>query len=171
MTISEYIFQTILAVILFCAITIIGKFILNYIALKKTSLIICKKSDTSFFKKYIFKLYRCGLLADFIGLICLAIYSSLTLVDSYREPKVLSFLSLFLVQMIITILYPIFGDIYSVIYICIGIFISAVCIFVFDYFKIFKKATLSKKQKVLLTITFSIFTAPYYFLIPLHWVL
>jgi hypothetical protein len=93
------------------------------------------------YKKYILKIYAFGMLSDIIG----AVY------------------------MFILMLYFDVGRMGDEPYLTVpALFISAVLIFVFNYFITFKKADNSLRVK--LSIIFALVTAPYTFLIPSSWI-
>lgn len=49
-----------------------------------------------------------------------------------------------------------------------GVIISAVMIFIFNYFLTFRK--IDKKERLKLSIIFAVVTTPYTFLIPINWI-
>lgn len=92
------------------------------------------------YKRYIFKIYAFGMLADLIG----AAY-------------------LFLLMMVFEA-----GQMGDELYLTIpALIISAALIFVFNYFITFRKT--EREQRLKLALIFAVVTAPYTFLIPSSW--
>lgn len=118
-----------------------GNFIIDSLVLI-ISLHILKIADKKeWYKKHIFKIYAFGMLADIVG-------------------------SAYMIFVMITFEVGRMGD---ELYLTLpGLVISAVLIFVFNYFITFKKA--DKSLRVKLSIIFALVTAPYTFLIPSSWI-
>ena len=116
-----------------------GNFIIDSLVLI-ISLFVLKIADKRLnYKKYILKIYGFGMLSDILG-------SAVMLI--------LVFCGL--------------GRMGDELYITLpGLLISAVFIFVFNYFITFRKA--DKKIRLWMPIIFAVFTAPYTFLIPSAW--
>lgn len=105
------------------------------------SLAILKQAEKkAFYKKTILKVYLFGLLADVIGSVYMLVLGMGFEVGNMLDEPYLTVPALI---------------------------ISAVCIFVFDYFVSFKKA--DRKVRLKLALTFAIVTAPYTFLVPSSW--
>lgn len=66
MDITQYVIAAILAAVICILFSVLGKLLLNLIALKSVSAIF-KKSDDMIFKKTFKRAYKLGLLADLIG--------------------------------------------------------------------------------------------------------
>lgn len=98
---------------------------------------ICDKKD--FYKKSIVKIFAIGIFSDIIG-------------SAYMLAMVLLELCTMADEWYVTV--P-------------GVIISAVFIFVLNYFITFKN--LDKKKKLILSLAFAIITAPYTFLVPSRW--
>lgn len=59
-----------------------------------------------------------------------------------------------------------FDSVWGVVFIISGILVSAIAIFIFDYFISLCKTDFTKKQKLFSALSIAVFTAPYTFLIP-----
>ena len=92
------------------------------------------------FKKYILKIFVFGMLADFLGALFMMLMLTFNLSRTAEE-----------------------------LYLTIpAIIISALFIFIFDYFISFR--SLEKKERLRLSLIFAIVTAPYTFLVPISWI-
>ena len=121
-------------------IVIPGNFIIDSLVLT-LSMVVLKISDKNqFYKLHIFKIYGFGMLSDIIG-------------------------SAYLLLLVIVFHAGRRGD---ELYLTIpALIISAVLIFVFNYFISFR--TIDKKTRFKLSLIFAIVTAPYTFLVPSSW--
>lgn len=116
-----------------------GNFIIDSIVLLVSMMILKIDDRKQKYKKYILKIFLFGMLSDVIG-------------------------SAFLFVMLITEVSSMGDEIYITIP---AIIISAVLIYVFNYFFTFKKAEVNFRRKM--SLIFAIVTAPYTFLIPTTW--
>ena len=116
-----------------------GNFIIDSIVLLVSMMILKIEGRKQKYKKYILKIFLLGLLSDIIG-------------------------SAFLFFMLITEVSSMGDEIYITIP---AIIISAVLIYVFNYFFTFKNAEVNFRRKM--SLIFAIVTAPYTFLIPTTW--
>ena len=158
--------RIVLMIVLANIIALLIKFILNYMVLKIIFSNICKNADEVFYKRSFLKVYRFGIFADLIGFFSLLLYKTVTNIFFDANPDFLQeLIILFLMSIIHT------GGEFDIIFTVCEILVSAIFIFVFDYFMFFKKIDFTKKQRVLSALAFAIFTAPYYFFIPMEWVL
>ena len=118
-----------------------GNFIIDSLVLVLSMLILKVADKKQFYKKHILKIYCFGLLSDVIG----AAY-------------------MFLMAFIFEI--GIMGD--EPYLTAPGLIISAVMIFIFNYFITFRKD--DGKLRLALSLIFAVVTAPYTFLIPSSWI-
>lgn len=130
--------------------------IVLFIALK----FIIKNDDIkNSYKKSILKVWILGFLADIIGAATLLVsqlgFSNLDnqFIDKLEEVN-----------------WNAFDNPYAFIYMLISIIISGVAIFAFNYFLSFNKINLEKMEKVKISLTLAILTAPYTFFIPSEWI-
>ncbi len=130
--------------------------IVLFIALK----FIIKNDDIkNSYKKSILKVWVLGFVADIIGASTLLIsqlgFSNLDnqFIDKLEEVN-----------------WNAFDNPYAFIYMLISIIISGVAIFAFNYFLSFNKINLEKIEKVKVSLTLAILTAPYTFFIPSEWI-
>lgn len=116
-----------------------GNFIIDSLVLLFSMKFLKVEEKKQFYKKNILKIFAFGMLSDVIG-------------------------SAFLFVMLITEVSSMGDEIYITIP---AIIISAVLIYVFNYFFTFKKAEVNFRRKM--SLIFAIVTAPYTFLIPTTW--
>ena len=57
-------------------------------------------------------------------------------------------------------------NIFSFLHLGVGVIVAGVAIFLFDYFIAFRKTEMTKKQKIIMSLSLAIFTAPYTFFLP-----
>ena len=117
-----------------------GNFIIDSLVLLVLMLILKVESKKQFYIKHIFKIFAFGLLSDAVG-------------------------SLYLFAMVIFEISSMGDEPYITVP---ALIISAVMIFVLNYFLTFKKS--DKALRLKMAITFAIVTAPYTFLIPSSWI-
>lgn len=124
----------------FWLIVLPGNFIIDSLILILSLIILKITNKKDLYKKHILKIYGFGMLSDIIG----AAY-----------------------MLIMMIGFEI-GSMGDELYLTIpAIVISAILIFVFDYFVTFKK--IDNNLRIKLSIIFTIATAPYTFLVPSSW--
>ena len=149
---------------LWFAIVLVGNFAIDTIVLLGISAIVLKRVDFDFYKKTIFKVWRYGLLADLMGVGHICAFGEIA--DLMIPDKDSGF--------IYTLLRGIaeggdYGNVfYSPVSICLvisGIIVSGIAIFVFDYFRSFRKTDFTKKQKIIASLILAITTMPYTFLL------
>lgn len=147
----------------FWIISIVGNFIIDSVALLVLSLIVYKNLNWQFYKKVIFRVWLLGFIADFFGIAYLLIISLTTNAEYYEGGD--------LGKQILSGIYLAtnhshFDSIWGVVFIVSGILVSALFIFIFNYFVSFYNTEFKKKQKLMSALYFAIFTAPYTFLLP-----
>lgn len=116
-----------------------GNFIIDSIVLATSLLILKIQEKKLWYKKYILKIFLFGMLADIIG-------------AGYMFLMVILELARMGDELYITI--P-------------ALILTAILIFVFNYFFTFKK--IDKKTRLKMSLIFGLITAPYTFLIPTSW--
>ena len=114
-----------------------GNFIIDSLVLIISMKILGFTEKKSFYKKNIFIIFGMGLFADFVGAIFLLIMTMLLEIGTMGD------------ELYMTL--P-------------AVFISAILIYILDYFASFK--TCDKKTRIKMSLIFAIVTAPYTFLIP-----
>ena len=128
--------------VLFPAVWIVvlpGNFIIDSLVLFLGMRVLNISDKKTFYKKSIFKIFCFGLLSDLIGSAILFLFLALELVTRGDE-----------------------------LYVTIpAVLLSAAMIFVFNYFVTFK--AIPKEERLKLSLTFAVITAPYTFLIPTAW--
>ena len=156
---------------LFWLISLVGNFIVDSAVLLIISLIIYKSFSGKLYKKAILKVWLLGFAADFVGVLYLIIVSVCSSMWSwnmfgggYYEGNDLGIQILSGIDSAMN--HSHFDSVWGVLFIVSGILISAVTIFVFDYFISFRNVGFSKKQRLLSALSFAFFTAPYAFLLP-----
>lgn len=118
-----------------------------------------KEDDRKAFTiRHSWKLCIVGFLADLIGSIFLFLIN--IIYDALPIP--------FLEKIVDGVMMNPFSNVFSFLYVCIGILISAICIYYFDRW-ILKKTNLSKAQIEKSARYLAIITAPYLFLLPTIW--
>lgn len=122
-------------------IIIPGNFIIDSLVLLLSMYILKINNKKQFYKKSILKVFLFGMLSDIIGTLYL-------------------FLMMFVFEI---------GNMGDELYLTTpGVIVSALMIFIFNYFITFRK--INKKERLKLSIIFAVATAPYTFLIPLNWI-
>lgn len=145
-------------------VTIPGNFIIDSIVLIIFSLCFFKRVDKRFYLKTIWPVWILGFVADAMGIVPLILGSfvSHSYAKSLREDGIYP-----VMKGIYSITNPPYDlNIYSYIFIGIVVFVSAVAIFLLDYFVSFRKAGLTNKQRLLAALAFAVFTAPYTLFLP-----
>ena len=121
-------------------VVIFGNFLIDSLILLVCMLSLKMAAKKQFYKKHILKVYFFGLLADIIG----AVY------------------------MIVLMVFFNVGSMGDELYLTLpALAISAVMIFIFDYFISFKSS--EKKTRFVCSLVFAIATSPYTFLVPSSW--
>ncbi len=117
-----------------------GNFIIDSLVLLVSMLILKITDKKQFYKKHIFKIYAFGMASDIIGAAYMLFMMIVFEVGNMGDEPYLTVPALIM---------------------------SAALIFVFNYFITFRK--IEKKQRLQLSLIFTIVTAPYTFLIPSNW--
>ena len=143
-----------------------GNVVLDSVVLLLVSLIVFKKLDGKFYKKNILKVWGLGFLADFIGV------GYLLLLDDIGWKYIMEFeeSDSFIYNLMMDMHLVTFGQEYATVgsnlFLLSGILLAAVAIFLLDYFIVFKKTDMTKKQKMISALMFAVLTAPYTYFIP-----
>ncbi|MEE3333954.1 MAG: hypothetical protein VZR54_06730 [Ruminococcus sp.] len=121
----------------FLVLSLVGNFVIDSAVFAVILLIVFKKFDSKLYVRKIFVLWGLGFLADFIGIF----YYILIEIDaSYEKAN-------------------------SLVLIVLGILIASLAIFLLDYFVVFRRIDMTKKQAVISALAFAVLTAPYTFLL------
>lgn len=143
--------------------SIVGNFIIDSVVLLTLAFIMLKKFDFKVYKNSIIKVWTLGFTADLLGIFYLIIVSIAANAEYYEGNNIWKQI---LSGIYLATSYSHFDSIYGVLFIVSGILLSAVLIFVFNYFISFKNSILSKKQKIIMSLFIAVLTAPYTFLLP-----
>lgn len=114
-------------------------------------------------KGVIVKVWLLGFLADFIG--TAAMFMANVIDFDYQTP----FGNWWYKNIANAVSYNPFDSIYAFIWVTVCVFITAGCIYFFNYKISFKKAELNDEVRKKLALSLSIFTAPYLFYLPTKW--
>ena len=117
-----------------------GNFIIDSLVLLVSMLILKIGNKLQWYKKHILKIYAFGMLSDIVGSAYMLLMMTVFHVGDYGDELYLTVPALI---------------------------ISAVLIFVFNYYITFRKE--DKKLRLKLSLAFAIVTAPYTFLVPSSW--
>lgn len=149
-------------------LSLVGNFIIDSIVLIIISFVVYKKFSKDFYKKNVWKVWVFGFSADFVGAVYLFIGSEIgySYINSVEETN--SFIYNLMYGMNNVTNHSDVVTVYSVCFILSAIIIASIAIFVFDYFFVFKKVDMTKKQRVMSALSFAVFTAPYTFILPEH---
>lgn len=151
-------------------ITLVGNFIIDSLVLIVILLIIYKKVSGKLYIRTIWKVWLLGFAADLIGLIPLVVLmfvlDPIWFSEAAQAQGVLYRISS---GMYMAINHSdCFYNIWGFLYIFLGILTAAVAIFLFDYFIAFRKCVFTKRQKLIASLAFAVFTAPYSLLLPVY---
>lgn len=143
-------------------VSVISNFLIDSLLIVVLSLIYFRRVDGTLYKKTVFKAWGFGFLSDFAGVVTvfvsrfiiydLVLKSQANLTLNYDFPDQ-------------NIQFP-----WNVITLTLGVVIAASLIFLFDYFFTFKTDMLTKKQRLVFSLCFAVFTAPYLFYLPADWI-
>ncbi len=136
-----------------------ANFVIDSLVLVLAGIFLKLKNLKTIYKKSIWKIWGFGFLADALGAGFLLL--SELIEDRFWVPY--SFTS--------AINYNPWEHWFSLVWTMIGLGISAFLIFYFNQRWSFSKTDLTAQEKQTLAILLAIFTAPYLFLIPLHWII
>lgn len=149
---------------IFWFISLIGNFIIDSILLIVILFIIYRSFNWKLYKKVILNVWIIGFIGDLLGAFYLTLVSIISNAEYYAGNDNIS-------RQILSGIYlatnhsPL-SDIWSIVFILSGVLVSAICIFVFNYFYSFRKTNFTKTQRILSSLSIAIFTAPYTFLLP-----
>ena len=122
------------------ALVLPGNFIIDSLVFALSMLLLRLENKKQWYKKCILKIFGFGMLSDIIG-------------SAY--------------MLVLMLVFKI-GNMGDELYLTVpALILSAVMIFVFDYFISFRQ--MDKKRRLILSLIFAIVTAPYTFLIPSSW--
>lgn len=144
-------------------VSIVGNFIIDSVVLLLLILIMFRKLDFKMYKETILSVWFYGFIADIFGVLYLVAVALGSNAEYYEGNNVWKQI---LSGIYLATSHSHFDSIYGVLFIVSGILLSAVLIFVFNYFISFKNSILSKKQKVIMSLSIAVLTAPYTFLLP-----
>ncbi|MBQ7504863.1 MAG: hypothetical protein IJT79_06060 [Ruminococcus sp.] len=146
----------------FWGASIIGNFVIDSLVLLIIILIVFKRLDFKFYIRKIFAVYGLGFAADLVGIIYLfalsLIVSELPL--SFRNPNTLLGGIASFMDYGKTNVTP-----YTYAFLISGILLSAATIFCFNFFFVFRKKDMTRKQRLFAALMLAILTAPYTFLL------
>ena len=131
---------------LFIGGLIIGNFIIDSIVLLTCLKILYNKFDFKTYSKTIFSVVSFGFIGDIIGSLYLILITFTDIVNMSME------------------------SIPAMLFIISGVILSAVIIFWLNYSVSFRKTDFTKKQKLFVSFTIAVSTAPYTFLIPTQYI-
>lgn len=143
--------------------SIVGNFIIDSVVLLTLAFIMLKKFDFKVYKNSIIKVWTLGFFADILGVFYLIIFSIFSNAKYYEGNNIWKQI---LSGIYLATNHSHFDSIYGVLFIVSGILLSAILIFLFNYFISFRNSILSKKQKVVMSLAIAVLTAPYTFLLP-----
>lgn len=143
--------------------SIAGNFIIDSVVLLLISLIMFKKFKFELYKNVIIKVWILGFLADLLGILYLIIVSAFSNAEYYEGNNIWNQI---LSGIYLATNHSHFDSIFGVLFIVSGIFFSAILVFVFNYFISFRNTILSRKQKIVMSLSIAVLTAPYTFLLP-----
>lgn len=127
------------------------------------SIFIYKKFTWQLYKKSIIPVFLYGFLSDFLGVLYLMAISIGSGAEYYEGNDIGKQI---LSGIYLATNHSCYDSIYGVLFIVSGILFSSICIFAFNYRVSFNNKGLSKKQKIIASLTMAIVTAPYTFLLP-----
>lgn len=149
---------------LFWVTSAVVNFAIDSIVLVIILMIVFKTVTWKSYSKTILKVWICGYIADIIGALCLTVSLAFLRPGYYYGGH--DIISQMKNGIYYAMHYSPFRSPWGVAYVFAGILIAAVFIFVLNYFISFKSLEMTKMQKVLSSLTFAVFTAPYTFLLP-----
>lgn len=156
---------------LFIASVLIGNFLIDFLVLTLISFIFMKKFDRSFLKKYVYKVWPYGLLADLIGVGWIVVAGEIGI----RLAAGIRYLfpgigNSFLDEIITGAAKGYWGDIYynafGVMFIMTGVIVAGIAIFRFNYFRVLNHhLSFTERQRKIACGILAVLTAPYTFLL------
>lgn len=143
--------------------SIVGNFIIDSVVMILLIFIMFKKFNFKVYKNAIIKVWSFGFVADLLGVFYLTIISISSNAEYYEGNNIWKQI---LSGIYLASNHSHFDSIFGVLFIVSGILLSAILIFLFNYFISFRNSILSKKQKVIMSLSIAVLTAPYTFLLP-----
>ena len=149
---------------LFVLVCLAGNFLIDSLVMLVISWAVFGRIDFGFYKKRILKAWLLGFAADFIALLfmLLCYETGHALWNSFPQDSWMNSVA----RAMALIAYD--KNIGSIIFMIIAIALAAAAIYLFNYFNTFRGSGMSKKQRVLSSLAFAVFTAPYTLLLPLE---
>lgn len=144
-------------------VSALGNFIIDSIVLLIISIFIYKKFTWQLYKKSIIHVFLFGFLSDFLGVLYLMAISIGSGAEYYEGNDIGKQI---LSGIYLATNHSCYDSVYGVLFIVSGILFSSIFIFAFNYRVSFNNKGLSKKQKIIASLTMAIVTAPYTFLLP-----
>lgn len=148
-------------------ISLVGNFIIDSVMVLIISLIMFRKVSGVFYKKSILKVWLLGFASDFIGVIYLFFIGQVGYLSGaydYKEGD--NIIRSYLAGANLAVNHSDTSSFWAVVFLVSGIFVAAICIFLFNYFISLRKTDLTKKQRLFSSIILAVCTAPYTFLLP-----
>ena len=146
--------------------SIIGNFFIDSTVLLIIILIIFKKLDFRLYLQKIFLVYIFGFAADVLGLVYLFITSSICKdLCIYGAVQQGTFARNLLEGMASVMDYSVNADMYTYIAVISGIVLAAAVIFLLNFFVVFRKKDMTRKQRIFSALMLAVLTAPYTFLL------
>lgn len=143
--------------------SIFGNFIIDSVVLLILTFVIFRRFRFDIYKKSIIKVWIFGFASDLLGVLYLTAVSFFSNAEYYEGNNVWKQI---LSGIYLATNHSHFDSIFGVLFIVSGIFLSAVSIFLFNYYISFRNCELSGKQKLIISLSIAVLTAPYTFLLP-----
>ncbi len=148
-------------------ISLAGNFIIDSAIVLIISMILFRKISCELYKKSILRVWLLGFASDFIGVIYLFFIGQVGYLSGaydYKEGD--NIIRSYLAGANLAVNHSDTSSFWAVVFLVSGIFVAAICIFLFNYFISFRKTDLTKKQRLFSSIMLAVCTAPYTFLLP-----
>lgn len=142
-------------------LSLAGNFVIDSIVVLIISLIIFKQFDLKLYKSTILKVWGFGFFAYIVGVAYLFVVG----IDmEYKRGD--SFLEQIETGIYYAVNHSHFDSIYGVLFILSGVLLSAILIFLMNFFITLKNTMLTKTQRLIMSLSLAVLTAPYTFLLP-----
>ncbi len=146
-------------------ISLAGNYLIDSLVVIILSKIMFKKYDKNLYHNCIWRVWALGYASDVIG--CLYLFGMSNIGYDYLLEETQDSVLYQIMEGINNVTnHPDMLNAYSMWFIASAVLISAIAIFLFDYFIAFRKTDLTKKQKLIMSLSLAIFTAPYTFFLP-----
>lgn len=142
---------------------VIENFILDSIILIAILIVVYKKIKFKLYIKMIFKIWLWGIFSNIVGIVYLILTSFISNATYYEGNNIIKLISS---GIYLATNQSHFDSIWATLYIISGIFISSIFLFVLNYFFTFYNMNLTKRQKILSSLSFAVLTPPYFILLP-----